>query len=224
MPTYTSLNNQILTGWSRVSDTWTYASSTTITVPSDATLKYQIGDKIRLKQGGAYKYFYISVVASTLLTITGGSDYTLTNAKITDVYVSSTLNAFGFPSDWTNFTPSYTNVIVGNGVNTGAFVMIGKTVFFRTAFTFGSTSSLTGTPVLTYPVTISTFYSNFPVVANLRMGVGAVVYVGILGTGGTLNLQNSSSTYLSITGITSTTPATWATNDSWAIQGFYEVD
>ena len=38
------------TGWTSVADSWTYASATTITVPTDATTKYQAGDKIKLTQ------------------------------------------------------------------------------------------------------------------------------------------------------------------------------
>jgi hypothetical protein len=41
------------------------------------------GDKIKLTQT-TVKYFYIVGVANTLLTVTGGSDYTVANAAITN--------------------------------------------------------------------------------------------------------------------------------------------
>jgi hypothetical protein len=96
-----------LSGWVEVSDTWAYASATTITVPAGAASKYQKGDKIRLKQSaGTYKYFYIITVTDTLLTITGGSDYTLASEAITEAAYSHIENPMGFP-DWFNFTATY---------------------------------------------------------------------------------------------------------------------
>src|SRR5512135_3169956 len=68
--------------WVKVSDTWTYAAAGSITVPSDASTVYNKGDKLRLKQGGAYKYFYVAAVAPTTLTFTGGSAYPVANAAI----------------------------------------------------------------------------------------------------------------------------------------------
>lgn len=87
----------LLSGWAPANETWEYASATTITVPSGATSRYQKGDKIRLKQGGGYKYFYIVSVADKLLTVTGGSDYTVANAAITDNYYSKAMNPQGWP-------------------------------------------------------------------------------------------------------------------------------
>ena len=120
-------------GWQDANETWTYASATTITVPSDATTKYQKGDKIRLKQGGAYKYFYIVTVAATLLTVTGGTDYTVANAAITDNYYSHE-NPIGFP-DWFNYTPTLA-VAAGTAPTYTAiflnrFKVFGKTIIVR---------------------------------------------------------------------------------------------
>lgn len=88
-------------GWVLVSDTWTYASASTITVPTDATTTYQKGDKIRFKQGGSYKYGVIVVVAATLVTILVNTDYTVANSAITDVYYSRAVNPLGFPVSFT---------------------------------------------------------------------------------------------------------------------------
>jgi len=84
-------------GWSPVYDTWAYASATTITVPSGAASLYQKGDKLRLKQGAGYKYYYIVGVADTVLTVTGGSNYTVANAAITDIAISRAANPLDFP-------------------------------------------------------------------------------------------------------------------------------
>jgi len=83
-------------GWVNPNDTWTYASATTITVSSGAASIYSVGDKIKLTQT-TVKYFYITAVADTLLTITGGTDYTLTNATISLNYYSHESSPVGFP-------------------------------------------------------------------------------------------------------------------------------
>ncbi|MDD5016326.1 MAG: hypothetical protein PHW73_14755, partial [Atribacterota bacterium] len=90
--TLTSPTIQAWDCWMDANETWEYASATTITVPTNATLKYQKGDKIRLKQGGDYKYFYVVGVAATVLTVTGGDDYTVAEAAITDNYYSKSEN------------------------------------------------------------------------------------------------------------------------------------
>jgi len=95
--------NSLYVGWVPVTDAWTYASATTITVPSGAASLYNKGDKVRLKQGAGYKYYSVILVADTLLTVTGGSDYTVANAAITDIYYSKIENPLGFPT-YFNFT------------------------------------------------------------------------------------------------------------------------
>ena len=103
----------IESGYLLVPDTWTYASATTITVPSGAASRYKKGMGVRLKQsGGTWKYFYIVGVADTLLTITAGTTYTLANEAITDVYVCDPITAVGFPR-YFSYTPT-----VGAGAGT----------------------------------------------------------------------------------------------------------
>jgi len=93
-------------GWQLANETWTYASATTITVPAGATSKYVKGDKIKLTQT-TVKYFSVVGVASTVLTVTGGTDYTVANAAITSNYYSHAESPIGFPT-WFNFSPTIT--------------------------------------------------------------------------------------------------------------------
>ena len=74
-------------GWNGVSG-WTWNSANTINVPSGAASIYQVGDQLRYKQGGAYKYASVVTVADTLLTVTGGSDFSVADAAITDAAFS----------------------------------------------------------------------------------------------------------------------------------------
>ena len=102
-PTYQGL----IDGWVSANETWTYASATSITVPSGATAKYQKGDKIKITNNSATKYFYIIGVADTVLTVTGGSDYTVHDSTITANYYSKVENPQGFPGRF-NYTPVLT--------------------------------------------------------------------------------------------------------------------
>jgi hypothetical protein len=95
-----------LDGWIPAEETWSYASATTITVPSGAASRYQKGDKIKITNNSATKYFYIVGVADTVLTVTGGSDYTVHDSAITNPFFSKIENPQGFPH-WFNYTPSY---------------------------------------------------------------------------------------------------------------------
>ena len=99
----TGLDN-LETGWTTGVGTWTYASATSITIPSGGTSIYAVGDKIKLTQT-TVKYFYVVAVASTTLTITGGTDYTLANAAITSPYYSHMASPVGFPSRFA-YTPT----------------------------------------------------------------------------------------------------------------------
>ena len=102
-------------GWISADASWTYASASTITVPSGAASLYQKGDKIKWTQT-TVKYGVIVEVADTLLTIAVNTDYTVANAVITDNYYSHNENPLGFPARFT-FTPNFTGF---SSVPTGA--------------------------------------------------------------------------------------------------------
>lgn len=95
-------------GWQSVTDSWTYASATTINVPSGAASLYVKGDKLKLTQSSIVKYFYVVSVADTVLTIIGGTSYTFTNSAVSDIYVSHQNTPIGFPQSM-NYTPTITS-------------------------------------------------------------------------------------------------------------------
>lgn len=142
-------------GWIAVTDTWTYASSTTVTVPSDATAKYSVGDKVRFTNSGT-KYFYITAVSSTVLTLNGGSDYSLANAAITLPFFSKEATPTGFP---TSFTDANSWKITSMGgvftyrkrvTFTGVTVNTGATALTVSANTLPSGMSTIGTNTFSY--------------------------------------------------------------------------
>lgn len=152
---------------------------------------------------------------------------TLTSPKINEnVVLTSTateLNALdGQTGAWTAFTPSWTNLTLGNGSATGNYCKIGKLVFFRVTFTFGSTSSIGAGVGLTLPVAIKT--SSLAVIGAITIydsSVGA--YYGAIDGYGSLRIYIASTTYLSQGSVSTTVPMTWEAGDLLYINGCYEA-
>jgi hypothetical protein len=109
-----SVSTQILTGWIPVADSWAYASADaptfTITVPSGAASIYGVGMRIKLTQT-TVKYFIITAVADTVLTVYGGTDYTLVNAAISAISYSAMKIPLGFPISADKWTIETTDVL-----------------------------------------------------------------------------------------------------------------
>lgn len=173
----TKLKNQALdqstfTGWYPANETWTYASATTITVPSGAASRYSIGDRIKLTQT-TVKYFVVIGVADTVLTVTGGSDYTVANAAITNNYFSHEMSPVGYPASF-NYTPTITP---GSGSITtytasGTFQIYNK--FVSIYFYIDVTNNGTGgsTINVTLPVSLATNVSIPGISGNGKAVVG----------------------------------------------------
>lgn len=126
-------------GYTATGESWAYASATTITVPTDATIKYQKGNFIRISQTtGGTKYGVISNVASTTLTIYWLGGATLANEAINSPVYSSAA------------TPLGAGGVTGAGINwsaTGANGGIWWEELGRTVLTVaGDTISVTGLP------------------------------------------------------------------------------
>lgn len=71
------------------------------TVPSDATLTYSVGEKIRFKQGGAYKYCYVKAVTSTQIVLAGQQNYVFSTSTITNIAHSFVESPYLFPQNFT---------------------------------------------------------------------------------------------------------------------------
>jgi len=155
----TLANLGIIDGWIPASESWSYASATTITVPSGAASKYRVGDKIKLTQTTT-KYFSIIGVADTVLTVTGGTDFTVaTPTAITDNYYSHAESPLGFPG-WFNYSPSITwgGTPPTGGTMIAKFVVTCKTLTVHIHIinmTAGLTNNTANIPL---PFTITTQY------------------------------------------------------------------
>lgn len=209
-------------GWISANETPTYASATTINVAAGAASKYMKGDKIGFVQSAAWKYFYVVTVADTLLTLTGGSDYTVADAAITQFQYSHAENPIGFPSYFA-YTPTNGNVTLGNGTQYARFSLHGKMCHMAYSLTFGSTTSFTGT------VTIGTPITSANVVEYLQLGL---CHASDNGTPANNVLhpvwviKNSKTVYALTPAIgvySATVPFTWAEADSLRITVNYEI-
>lgn len=105
----------IVNGWILANETWVYysvdAPTGVITVPSGAASKYNVGDRVKMTNS-TVKYFIITAVSDTTLTLYGGTDYTLENADITLNYYSHAKSPLGFPKSpikWTQITSDTTD-------------------------------------------------------------------------------------------------------------------
>lgn len=231
-------------GYTATGESWTYASATTITVPTDATTKYQRGNIVKITQStGGTKYGVITTVAATLLTIEWLNGATLANEAITSPFYSSNATPLGAGGiaheqlstgadwDWDNWTPTFANFSIGNGTLVAKYKQIGKVVYYRLHITFGTTTSLGTGPTFTLPVA-SKAYPNVAgsILGNIHMeDTGSSNAIGLVEKGSAstticnLYVNTASGTYLGVSGISGTLPWTWGNTDQINVTGHYEA-
>jgi hypothetical protein len=152
-------------GWTEVPDgTWTYASATTITVPSGAASIYSVGYQIRWKQGGDYKFSNLITVADELLTIAENDDYTLADAAITDAAFSKG-GGVGHPG-WFGYTPVITSAVgsITTYSETSRFFIMGHLIKITLDINIVDKGTAGGALLFTLPVT--------PIDPSIYIGTG----------------------------------------------------
>jgi hypothetical protein len=136
-----ALHTENVDGWAALSETCTYASASTITIATGGASRFQKGDKLRLTNS-TLKYFNIITVADTLLTVSGGSDYSLANAAITGVSLSRVDRPFGFPAEF-NWSPSFTGFSANPGSGIYTFKIVNGWVVCNARMPSNGTSNAT---------------------------------------------------------------------------------
>lgn len=184
-----TVKKYLRSGWVEADETWTYASADdptfVITVPSGAASKYSVGMKIKLTQT-TVRYFIITAVTDTTLTVYGGTDYDLADAAISANYYSLVKSPQGFPLDpdkWT-YAPTVTdttsagfynhatlNVPLGiwnTDVSVMAYVQEGSTFIAgdHTVFAALQISTYSSSFSNTYDQDLLRIYMNTPVTDN----------------------------------------------------------
>jgi len=156
--------------------------------------------------------------------VTNGATAMATLGQAIDTSVGKGLIA------WQSYTPTYTNLTVGNGTHASYYRQLGKNVEVRIKFTFGSTSAMGTLPTATLPVT-----ANSNAVGNISgstfffdssAGAGYPGWVSI-STSTTCSPQafGSAGTYANNSGVSNTIPfgVAWANSDQIWLSFTYEA-
>jgi hypothetical protein len=128
--------------------------------------------------------------------------------------------------DWTDFTPTWTagaGAAIGNGSLVSRYAKIGKTVFVRFRFVFGSTTNFGAAANWSW---------SLPVTANIADGTIGTVHMfdssaNAVNQGNAI-LLTSTTFWINITAtgafaVSNATPWTWAASDNITIQAVYEA-
>lgn len=160
------------------------------------------------------------------------------NGNITDANISASAaigagklaggiaGMFGASSSW---TPTFTNLTIGNGTLSCNYIQIGKHVSARFYLKFGSTTSISGDLIFTLPATAVAYTGTAGVrpigMANMYNTSSSVIkgIVNIASTT-TANIRaiTANSTYADNAILSSTVPFTWATN--YEIGAFFSYE
>lgn len=133
-------------------------------------------------------------------------------------------------SAWASWTPTWTNLTVGNGTVTAKYAKIGKFVAARLSIVFGSSTSVSGLIGVSLPVNIATYGGTIvQQIGVVRMfDSSAVLGVeGWIGRGSSSRADvfasSAGGTYVGSSATSSTVPFTWATSDELITQFIYEA-
>jgi hypothetical protein len=126
---------------------------------------------------------------------------------------------------WTNYTPSYLNITVGNGTVIARYRKVGKTVQVFWRLTWGSTTSCAAYPIVGYPATPA--YTAYIAGNTMMWDVGVAQYLGLAyvdGGNGLLFMGAYTGGNWLLDGVVqATVPATWVAGDIWTMTATYEV-
>jgi len=163
-------------------------------------------------------------------TIDGNSTTTVNTNGESLQFISDNVNWLiirrDIPTIETTFTPSWSNLTIGNGTENWRYQRVGNLLHIHGNTTFGSTSSISGDVSFTNPITGTTmtqvsgmpnngyahlFDSSTP--GNCQAGLAGIATgaVRILGEAGCASLS-------------STVPFTWATSDRLGMDAWFKID
>lgn len=125
---------------------------------------------------------------------------------------------------YTAYTPTWTNLTVGNGTQTFRFFQANKFVVVYGILVLGTTSSVSGAIRFTLPATATnTFYAGI-----VQMGdAGINLYPGVIESVSTtvaqVNVTRADGTYATAPATSGTVPFTWGNGDYLVINLTYEA-
>jgi hypothetical protein len=141
-----------------------------------------------------------------------------------DVLTAAEMNGIG---EYADYTPTFTNLTVGNGTVAFRFARVQNFVYVQGTIQFGSTTSVSGGVSATLPVTSTTRLGSTPIGTVSLLDTGAARYFGPAlfssTTAFVVNAFTIIGTSVSTIAINAATPFTWATGDVISVQLVYEA-
>lgn len=128
--------------------------------------------------------------------------------------------------NWQTWTPIIGNFTLGNGTANYRYAQIGKTVFVDVNIIWGSTTSFSGGPNWSLPVSVKYTQTAQPATfldAGTAYIYGRVLLLHTSYSYFVLEAINTAGTYATPNGISATVPFTWTTNDQINLQFSYEA-
>lgn len=127
----------------------------------------------------------------------------------------------GYMAAWTGYTPTLTNISLGNGTLAFTYVQVGKTVTVRGRLTFGTTTSVSGSLTFSLPVNATGVFTG-----TATMRAGGTDYIGFIGnssTSITIGAVGAAGTYANRATTSATVPGTWTNADNISFTITYEA-
>lgn len=128
---------------------------------------------------------------------------------------------------WQDWTPSYTNITVGDGTVVAKYAQIGKTVHFFWSIVVGSTSAVTNGHTISLPVTAASRYGTSnaysPIGLAYTNDITGNAHAGWVRANSTTVMQPTWGTAGSGSQQTATFPINEATGDTYVVTGTYEA-
>lgn len=203
---------QTLTNKTLTSPTITSPTITNATISADAITGFSSANN-----GSIYG---ISITGSAIQSSTAFADGIILPKAL--------LTGTGSTWVWQTWTPTWTNLTVGNGTLVAKYSQIGKTVRGYISFIVGSTSAVSGSIIWSLPVTASSNYAGTdPIGQSYMEDVGNAFLEGmvILSSTTTARLAalGSASTYVGLANTSGSVPFTWGTSDFFRLTFTYEA-
>ena len=130
---------------------------------------------------------------------------------------------------WISYTPTLTNITLGNGTLSALYIRIGRFAMVKFVFTLGSTSAIAANPTFSLPLTGATTgtTSLTPYGFGYFGDTGVNNYFGMVGLDTTTTARfwgwNAAGTIIQLAEVNATAPFTWGNTDVLAGNIFYEV-
>lgn len=134
-----------------------------------------------------------------------------------------TIKSSSSQTAWTAYTPTWTNLTVGNGTQDHSYYQDGPTVHVRGSIEFGSTTSISGTVTLALPVTPKSSTWFIGIVRGQDASASFARFVGSAETNTAIWGSQMAPHFDGLTQMAASVPFGWTTSDSMTYSLTYEA-